>query len=68
MTLIVEIEEFLKEARCHILDGARNEAFVMICVPPATTGQTRPDVVPSSASDLVPDDDDLITWEDAAWQ
>lgn len=68
MTLIVEIEEFLKEARCHIVEASRNDAFVMICVPQATSGPTRLDVVPPTTADLVPDDDDLVTWEDAAWQ
>jgi len=68
MTLIVEIEAFLKEARCQILEASRNDAFVLICVPPAAAGEARADSARTDASDLVPDDDDLITWEDAAWQ
>ncbi|MBA2470131.1 MAG: hypothetical protein H0V37_12060 [Chloroflexia bacterium] len=68
MTLVVEIEEFLKEARCHITGTAQDDAFVMICVPQSATGQFRPNTPETAAADFDTDDDDLITWEDAAWQ
>ncbi len=61
MTLIVEIEDFLKESRCHIVDASGSDTVVVIRVPRPTTDQ-------GAAADLVADDDDLITWEDAAWQ
>ncbi len=61
MTLIVEIEEFLKETRCHIVETARNDAVVMICVP-------REQATEPATPTIDIDDDDLITWEDAAWQ
>ncbi len=62
MTLIVEVENFLKETRCHIVEASPNEALLMICMP-------REQVIdePAAAS-LDVDDDDLITWEVAAWQ
>lgn len=68
MTLFVEIEEFLKEARCHIAGAAKDDAFVMICVPRPDIGQFRPTAPDTATPGLDTDDDDLITWEDAAWQ
>jgi len=65
MPLIVEIEEFLKEARCHIVDASGKDTLLMICLPRQDSGQNAADPV---AAHLVADDDDLITWEDAAWQ
>jgi len=65
MTLIVEIEEFLKASRCRIVDASGKDTVVMICVPQETTGQNA---AAPAAAHLVADDDDLITWEDAAWQ
>ncbi len=68
MTLIVEIENFLKEARYHIADATRSSTVVMIRVPLAAAGASTLKVSPPNTSRLDADDDELITWEDAAWQ
>lgn len=65
VTLVVEIEEFLKEARRHVVDASQNDAIVMIRVPRPHTIQIAAE---PAAVHLVTDDDDLITWKDAAWQ
>jgi tRNA A37 threonylcarbamoyladenosine synthetase subunit TsaC/SUA5/YrdC len=60
VALIVEIEAFLNETRRHIVEPSGSNT-VVIRVPRHIIAQ---DVV----TDLDADDDDLITWEDAAWQ
>ncbi|MEJ7902059.1 MAG: hypothetical protein WKF63_09435, partial [Thermomicrobiales bacterium] len=66
MTLILEIEDFLKETRCHIVNATRSDTVVLICVPQASSGSSTLKVAPPNTSRLDADDDELITWEDAA--
>lgn len=68
MTLIVDIEEFLEQAKRQLPAASRNDAIVIIHIPQASRQERRVDADPAAAPDQMPDDDELVTWEDAAWQ
>ncbi len=68
MTLIVEIEEFLKDARSRDAAETRSDAIIVIHIAHPARGEPQPTVVICNASLTTPDEDELITWDDAAWQ
>lgn len=68
MDLIVEIEDFLEQARQHLGDASQADAVVLIRLPASQPSASRAGSSPPTAPDRLPDDDDLVTWEDAAWQ
>ena len=67
MTLIVEIEDFLREAQRRLVDASGNGAVVVIRLPRPSTDQGDAAGLDADDDDDA-DDDGLITWEDAAWQ
>ena len=68
MTLIVEVEDFLNEARSRTAATAHTDAAVVIYVARPIAGESSPTVCASGAACLTPDEDEFVTWQDAAWQ